>query len=94
MAVGLRNRAMKEFYDLQKNKDKSVQVKLLDNNYHQQKGGIKRPIDTCYQGGIFDVDIIIPDEYPFKPPKMKFDKKYASKYQFCNWNNLFRYFQK
>jgi ubiquitin-conjugating enzyme (huntingtin interacting protein 2) len=72
----LRNRAMKEFQDLQKNKnDHAVQVKLVDNDYRHWKGRIKGPIDTVYQGGVFDVDIIIPDEYPFKPPKMKFDTK-------------------
>lgn len=31
--------------------------------------------DTCYEGGIFVIDIVITDEYPFKPPKMKFDTK-------------------
>ena len=31
--------------------------------------------DTCYEGGIFYVDINIPPDYPFKPPKMKFDTK-------------------
>ena len=72
----LKNRAMKEFQDLQKNKnDHAVQVKLVDNDYRHWKGRIKGPIDTVYQGGVFDVDIIIPDDYPFKPPKMKFDTK-------------------
>ena len=71
----LRNRAMKEFQDLQKSKDGSVQVKLVDNNFRHWKGRIKGPIDTCYAGGIFDVDIVIPDDYPFKPPKIKFDTK-------------------
>ena len=28
-----------------------------------------------YEGGKFIIDIIIPQEYPFKPPKMKFDTK-------------------
>jgi ubiquitin-conjugating enzyme (huntingtin interacting protein 2) len=32
-------------------------------------------MDTCYQGGEFIIDIVIPDDYPFKPPKMKFDTK-------------------
>ena len=35
----------------------------------------KNQRSNCYQGGIFDVDIVIPNEYPFKPPKMKFDTK-------------------
>ena len=73
----LKNRAMKEFQDFQKisKKNHSVQVKLVGNDYRHWKGRIKGPIDTCYEGGIFDVDIIIPDGYPFKPPKMKFDTK-------------------
>ena len=72
----LHNRANKEYQDLQKNKkDGSVQVRLVDGDIRHWKGRIKGPIDTCYQGGIFDVDIVIPDDYPFKPPKMKFDTK-------------------
>ena len=71
----LNNRIKKEYQDLQKEKNSNVLVKLVNNDYRHWKGRIKGPIDTCYQGGIFDVDIIIPDDYPFKPPKMKFDTK-------------------
>ena len=72
----LKNRAMKEYNDLIKNKkDHSVEVHLVNGDFRHWKGRIKGPIDTCYAGGIFDVDIIIPDDYPFKPPKMKFDTK-------------------
>lgn len=31
--------------------------------------------DTCYEGGTFKIDIEIPGEYPFKPPKVS---KYES----------------
>ena len=71
----IHNRIKKEYQDLQKEKNSNVQVKLVNNDYRHWKGRIKGPIDTCYQGGIFDVDIIIPNDYPFKPPKMKFDTK-------------------
>ena len=71
----LHNRIKKEYHDLQKEKNSNVQVKLVSNDYRHWKGRIKGPIDTCYQGGIFDVDIVIPDDYPFKTPKMKFDTK-------------------
>ena len=71
----LHNRIKKEYQDIIKEKNSNVQVKLVSNDYRHWKGRIKGPIDTCYQGGIFDVDIIIPDDYPFKPPKMKFDTK-------------------
>ena len=71
----IHNRIKKEYQDLQKEKNSNVLVKLVNNDIRHWKGRIKGPIDTCYQGGIFDVDIIIPNEYPFKPPKMKFDTK-------------------
>ena len=71
----IHNRIKKEYQDLQKEKNSNVKVKLVNNDIRHWKGHIKGPIDTCYQGGIFDVDIIIPDDYPFKPPKMKFDTK-------------------
>jgi ubiquitin-conjugating enzyme (huntingtin interacting protein 2) len=32
-------------------------------------------MDTVYEGGTFFIDIVITEEYPFKPPKMKFDTK-------------------
>ncbi len=38
-------------------------------------GMLYGPLDTCYQGGIFYVDILFPPDYPFKPPKMKFANK-------------------
>jgi len=71
----IHNRIKKEYQDLQKEKNSNLKVKLVDNDIRHWKGRIKGPIDTCYQGGIFDVDIVIPNEYPFKPPKMKFDTK-------------------
>ena len=30
------------------------------------------PVDTVYEGGIFKLDILFPERYPFKPPKIKF----------------------
>ncbi|KAL7528901.1 hypothetical protein ACHAXR_002690 [Thalassiosira sp. AJA248-18] len=38
-------------------------------------GTISGPEETVYEGGRFDVDILIPKEYPFEPPKMKFITK-------------------
>ena len=38
-------------------------------------GSITGPDGTPYEGGVFDVDIVIPAEYPFEPPKMKFITK-------------------
>lgn len=38
-------------------------------------GTISGPQATCYEGGSFEVDILIPKEYPFEPPKMRFITK-------------------
>lgn len=38
-------------------------------------GTITGPDNTAYDGGVFKVDINIPNEYPFAPPKMKFITK-------------------
>merc|ERR1712228_703618 len=39
------------------------------------KGTIQGPAGTCYEGGVFEIDIQIPKQYPFEPPKMKFTTK-------------------
>eukprot|EP00494_Astrolonche_serrata_P012608 UN12712 len=44
-------------------------------DYSHWIGTIKGPDDTAYAGGIFNVDINIPSQYPFAPPKMKFITK-------------------
>lgn len=48
---------------------------MVGNDLRHWKGTIFGPADTPYTGGTFIVDIEIPSEYPFKPPKMKFDTK-------------------
>ncbi|KAI4343571.1 hypothetical protein L6164_010905 [Bauhinia variegata] len=38
-------------------------------------GTIPGPLGTPYEGGIFQIDITLPDGYPFEPPKMQFATK-------------------
>ena len=39
------------------------------------KGKVYGPQKTAYQGGAFIIDIVVPPDYPVKPPVIKFDTK-------------------
>jgi ubiquitin-conjugating enzyme (huntingtin interacting protein 2) len=75
----LKNRIMKEYEDLQKSKkENQIEVWLIDDNLKHWKGKIQGSVnklitqsDTPYEGGEYTVDIVIPEDYPFKPPKVK-----------------------
>jgi len=70
---------MKELKELQDNsknsKQQQVEARMVGDNLRKWKGKIFGPADTPYEGGTFIVDIEIPADYPFKPPKMKFETK-------------------
>jgi ubiquitin-conjugating enzyme (huntingtin interacting protein 2) len=70
-------RIAKELADIQGDKDNSgVLAQPIDNSdLTHLKGTFPGPPDTPYAGGNFQVDIRIPDMYPFKSPIMKFDTK-------------------
>jgi len=70
-------RLMKELTEVGK-EDKTSGVKAVpvtEGNLRLLKGTIQGPAGTCYEGGLFEVDIQIPKQYPFEPPKMKFVTK-------------------
>lgn len=50
-------------------------IEILNENLTEIKGHIRGPPDTPYAGGMFDLDIKIPDQYPFSPPNVKFSTK-------------------
>ena len=42
------------------------------NNLYKWHATIVGPSESPYSGGLFNLSIDIPDNYPFKPPKIKF----------------------
>ena len=61
-----------ELRDCQKDKETSgLEVSVPDEaNLMHWKGTLKGPTGTPYEGGIFKIDIQLPPDYPFVPPKV------------------------
>lgn len=66
--------------DLRRDTSSGVSVESDPRNPSHLIGTLRGPDDTPYARGTFEVDIIIPEDYPFTPPKMKFitKRKYSS----------------
>ena len=48
---------------------------MVNEDLFHWKGVIEGPGDTPYDGGKFTIDIVIPANYPYHPPSMKFDTR-------------------
>ncbi|ODQ45335.1 hypothetical protein PICMEDRAFT_36166 [Pichia membranifaciens NRRL Y-2026] len=69
-------RIAKELEDVRKDRLSGVTLEMAeDGDLSHLKGTFVGPPGTPYEGGLFEVDIKIPEEYPFKPPIMKFDTR-------------------
>ncbi|KAF4508715.1 hypothetical protein G6O67_005058 [Ophiocordyceps sinensis] len=68
-------RIAKELADIQADRDNSgvYAVPIDGANLSHLKGTIPAPPDTPYSGGVYRIDIQIPDGYPFKSPIMRFE---------------------
>ncbi|KAF8463694.1 ubiquitin-conjugating enzyme/RWD-like protein [Kalaharituber pfeilii] len=68
-----RRRILKELEDMQRDTSSGMRATVVDEtNLNHLHGCFKGPPDTPYEGGEYVVDIQLPDNYPFSPPKMKF----------------------
>ncbi|XP_022736375.1 ubiquitin-conjugating enzyme E2 27-like [Durio zibethinus] len=69
-------RVQKELQECSREKDSSgIRVSPKSDNLARLTGIIPGPLGTPYEGGSFEIDITLPDGYPFEPPKMKFVTK-------------------
>ncbi|KAK6330670.1 Ubiquitin-conjugating enzyme E2 1 [Orbilia javanica] len=65
----------KEMEDLRKDALSGMSAEPIGDDISHLRGSFKGPPGTPYEGGIYHVDIKIPNEYPFKPPQMRFETK-------------------
>ncbi|CAK89714.1 unnamed protein product (macronuclear) [Paramecium tetraurelia] len=74
-----KNRITKEIQEFEqrqkKNEDNGISIFVVDNDIQHWKGFINGSPDTPYEGGYFQIDIVLTNDYPYKPPKMKFDTR-------------------
>lgn len=70
-------RITKELADIQKDPSSQVsaQPEGSGSDITHIKGTFLGPQGTPYEGGVYKVDIRIPNDYPFRPPSMKFETK-------------------
>jgi len=77
MSTNRARRITKEIADIHSDTSSHIQADPVGNgdDLTHLKGQFRGPPGTAYEGGNFVVDIKIPNEYPFRPPVMKFDTK-------------------
>lgn len=68
-------RLEKELLDMKKDDIPNLSAGPVDNNLFEWRAMILGPIATPYEGGIFNLNISIPSNYPFKPPIVIFKTK-------------------
>lgn len=74
MAADLRLK--KELAEVSKANDPSGVIAVpFEGDTRHLKGTIRGASGTPYEKGIFDIDIVIPSNYPFEPPRMFFITK-------------------
>jgi ubiquitin-conjugating enzyme (huntingtin interacting protein 2) len=69
-------RLEKEINDIRAlSQDSLVMAETINGDLTHWRGIIQGPADTPYEGGTFYVDVSVPSDYPYSPPKIKFETK-------------------
>lgn len=75
IAIARIQREFKEVVRSEEVSKNNIKLELVDGSYSCLRGQILGPPDTPYEDGKFLLDIVIPETYPFNPPKVKFVTK-------------------
>lgn len=75
MAGHKARRIAKDLADIRADPSSQIFAEAVADSLTNLRGSFKGPSGTPYEGGTYEVAINIPNEYPFKPPVMKFTTK-------------------
>lgn len=75
MSTAARKRLMRDFKRLQKDPPVGIQAAPLDNNVMAWQAVILGPDDTPWEGGTFKLLLEFTEDYPNKPPVVRFLSK-------------------
>ena len=71
--AALAGRIKTELDEIAKDTTSGIRVSPVDSDsFKHFEGVLPGPKDSPYECGLWHVDIILPKNYPFEPPKMKF----------------------
>ena len=68
----MQNRINKELQDLSNNPLEGCSISLQNDNFYHWIATLHGPDNSSYAGGRFLVSVILPENYPFRPPDVKF----------------------
>ncbi|KAM3144488.1 hypothetical protein pb186bvf_003357 [Paramecium bursaria] len=68
-------RILKETQKLEQEKVQGIDVQPDPQNFKHFYVKITGPPNTPYDGGSFDAELLLPDDYPMSPPKVVFNTK-------------------
>jgi len=72
LIMALVKRITKELKDIQKDPPTGISAGPRGESIHEWEAIICGPPDTPYTGGTFKLHLNFPNEYPFRPPKVRF----------------------
>ena len=73
--MSVNQRIIKETKKLKKDKIKGIEVEPMENNPRYFNVVIEGPQESPYEGGRFNLQLYLPEEYPMVPPKCLFMTK-------------------
>eukprot|EP00761_Pharyngomonas_kirbyi_P000059 gb/GECH01000059.1/.p1 GENE.gb/GECH01000059.1/~~gb/GECH01000059.1/.p1 ORF type:complete len:155 (+),score=39.64 gb/GECH01000059.1/:1-465(+) len=67
------NRLIKEYKEQQKNREKDIYMVPDEENIFRWKAFISGPPDTPFEGGVWELELQVPSEYPISAPSATFN---------------------